>query len=507
MTGKNRIVIAAAAVAAGLALLAAAPASAQVTGVPGCVNLAATPGAACVYPNLTTPTNCGAAGQPACCCVCPLGGQSGNCTLPLASVVTPLNFLGQPMFVNELPQPIFYVPDQNAYPGFDYYEIQSAPVTLSLASPLAPFSAASLSPAVGNKANLGITCPAGQVGCTPGAALTTEVWGYGQTNAPAGTFPLNNQITYPAMSFKATKGRPVKVKWVNNLPDNHLFCKNPLDSNSPCAIDRTIMGTLTRPNEQVGPFGSPMQPDNAMVVHLHGGEIPPDSDGFAELWFGNNVTAAAYKAKFPQSTMNGYTQNIEPLFLAPPGNAILSPSAAALTNLACNLLVTPQQTCPANAPVCWGNVDPVTIGSCATDVGNGTTAGDPFVRPDLLGNLIRPTGNAMIYNYPMVQNAATIWYHDHALGKTRINVAAGPAGYFYITESGGRGDLRVAGRLADAGGHELHERRESSRAPATTSRSSCRTARSTRTAASTTRTASARSPRRRPRAGTRSPRA
>jgi FtsP/CotA-like multicopper oxidase with cupredoxin domain len=34
----------------------------------------------------------------------------------------------------------------------------------------------------------------------------------------------------------------------------------------------------------------------------------------------------------------------------------------------------------------------------------------------------------------MVNEAATLWYHDHALGKTRVNVAAGPAGFFNISD-------------------------------------------------------------------------
>jgi spore coat protein A len=34
--------------------------------------------------------------------------------------------------------------------------------------------------------------------------------------------------------------------------------------------------------------------------------------------------------------------------------------------------------------------------------------------------------------YPNDQRASTIWYHDHALGMTRLNVYAGPAGFFLI---------------------------------------------------------------------------
>jgi len=36
------------------------------------------------------------------------------------------------------------------------------------------------------------------------------------------------------------------------------------------------------------------------------------------------------------------------------------------------------------------------------------------------------------FQYPNNQRAATLWYHDHALGMTRLNVYAGPAGFFLI---------------------------------------------------------------------------
>ncbi|HEX6580121.1 MAG TPA: multicopper oxidase [Actinomycetota bacterium] len=36
------------------------------------------------------------------------------------------------------------------------------------------------------------------------------------------------------------------------------------------------------------------------------------------------------------------------------------------------------------------------------------------------------------FQYPNSQRASTIWYHDHALGMTRLNVYAGPAGFFLI---------------------------------------------------------------------------
>ena len=46
------------------------------------------------------------------------------------------------------------------------------------------------------------------------------------------------------------------------------------------------------------------------------------------------------------------------------------------------------------------------------------------------------------FQYPNHNRASTIWYHDHALGMTRLNVYAGPAG-FYIVRGGPAGDDAV----------------------------------------------------------------
>lgn len=43
--------------------------------------------------------------------------------------------------------------------------------------------------------------------------------------------------------------------------------------------------------------------------------------------------------------------------------------------------------------------------------------------------------NAAVYHYPNQQPAATLWYHDHALGITRLNVMSGLAGFYLIRDS------------------------------------------------------------------------
>ena len=46
------------------------------------------------------------------------------------------------------------------------------------------------------------------------------------------------------------------------------------------------------------------------------------------------------------------------------------------------------------------------------------------------------------FQYPNLNRASTLWYHDHTLGMTRLNVYAGPAG-FYIVRGGPNGDGAV----------------------------------------------------------------
>lgn len=46
--------------------------------------------------------------------------------------------------------------------------------------------------------------------------------------------------------------------------------------------------------------------------------------------------------------------------------------------------------------------------------------------------------------YPNKQRATTLWYHDHSLGITRLNVYAGPSGFYIIR---GGSDDNIIGNL------------------------------------------------------------
>ncbi len=54
------------------------------------------------------------------------------------------------------------------------------------------------------------------------------------------------------------------------------------------------------------------------------------------------------------------------------------------------------------------------------------------IAADTDGNLV--ADNAAIYRYPNDQEATTLWFHDHTLGITRINVYAGPAAYYFLRD-------------------------------------------------------------------------
>jgi len=76
----------------------------------------------------------------------------------------------------------------------------------------------------------------------------TTVWGY--------------EGTYPGPTIEARRNKPVVVKWMNNLPTQHIL-----------PVDTTLHGA------------EPGVPEVRSVVHLHGGHTQPQFDGFPDDWY------------------------------------------------------------------------------------------------------------------------------------------------------------------------------------------------------------------------------
>lgn len=347
----------------------------------------------------------------------------------VAKLVNPMSPDHQQKFQWEVLNPPDYTPDTTSYPGVDYYEIgiHEAWGFQALADaglfPNAKAPPDGVTPIAQGAPDgtqwTGLVCPANArdlgLGCSPRSPLFTPVWGIGQINKSGGplttalrdtglfaepqgrqpSWSANDYIaTWPSISIRGSRGRPVRVKWVNELPNNHLFCPHPEAADWPCAIDRTFMGVKPTIDAQKAPptfnvvsgvvpfalnqFGSPMQPDNSFVAHLHGGNIPPAYDGFSEKWFGNRQTGALY------------------------------------------------------SPVPWP-LDPA-FGAPYTALASGDVV-SPLKRPGGPDGDGRPNSWYFdTYTFPMVNHEATLWFHDHALGKTHHTVIAGPAGFFPVEE-------------------------------------------------------------------------
>ncbi|HIJ97249.1 MAG TPA: multicopper oxidase domain-containing protein [Desulfuromonadales bacterium] len=86
-------------------------------------------------------------------------------------------------------------------------------------------------------------------------------------NAPAG--PLAGGIWhFPAPTIKGAFGRPIRVQWLNELPNV-----------APVGLD---------PSVDCGPNAPNCFPYNRISTHVHGAHVGPESDGLASAWFTPN---------------------------------------------------------------------------------------------------------------------------------------------------------------------------------------------------------------------------
>jgi FtsP/CotA-like multicopper oxidase with cupredoxin domain len=208
----------------------------------------------------------------------------------------------------------------------------------------------------------------------PAGLPTTTVWGYGAKAAQSNRGLLVHNA--PSLTIEAMWGRPVRVKWINELVDgngNFLPHLLPVDptlhwANPPGGTaGRDSRPTFTAtPGRYTGPV--------PIVTHVHGAVgVADDSDGYAEAWY----LPAEKDVPARYATVGTWYE-----FFAGKATAAYG--------------------------VVWG------------------------------------PGFAT-FQYPNENRASTIWYHDHALGMTRLNVYAGPAG-FYIIRGGPHGDDAVRDR-------------------------------------------------------------
>lgn len=234
------------------------------------------------------------------------------------------------------------IADKTSYPGSDYYEIGVVEYT--------EFMHADLPKA-------------------------TKLRGYVQLNDPANpvTKDASGHITawpkphYLGPIISATRGTPVRVKFVNLLPAGEsasvidpvtgkVTFVGPRNGDLFLPVDRTLMGA------GLGPDGATMFLQNRAELHLHGGDTPWISDGTPHQW----IAPAADESRLKDAGMKEFAR-----------------------------------------------------GAVAENV------------PDMPN----PGPGAVTYYWPNNQSARLMFYHDHSAGLTRLNVYAGEAAGYLISDA------------------------------------------------------------------------
>ena len=224
----------------------------------------------------------------------------------------------------------------------------------------------------------------------------TRLRGYVQLNYGTDSNGQNTIAPDPPQFLGSTiiarKDRPVRILFKNQLPtgvDGNLFL--PVDTTMMGAGMGPDMGGMQESNQESVYDGvrNPMcgmpglkptgcYSENRATLHLHGGTTPWISDGTPHQW------------------------------TAPAGESTMYPKGVSA----------------ANVPDMWFDSTGKTIAEC---VGQTTCA--------TAGATNDPGPGALTFYYTNQQSARLLFYHDHAWGITRLNVYAGEAAGYLITDN------------------------------------------------------------------------
>jgi FtsP/CotA-like multicopper oxidase with cupredoxin domain len=231
----------------------------------------------------------------------------------------------------------------------------------------------------------------------------TTVWSYGPDEDPlpdstglgggVGIAPAaNSQFNYPAYTVENIKDTPTSVDWINDLKEN--FGAGPKYLKHLLPIDQTLHWANPTADCIEGPARTdcrgksqiPYQGPVPIIVHVHGAHSTPESDGYPEAWYLPDPAGSNFKCVDPAH---------------------------------------PERANPwLHKYVCEGSLVNKYSPIAATN-----------------------TPGVGHFTYRNDQPTATFWYHDHALGMTRNNVYAGPAGFWLLREADGGETGLITGTL------------------------------------------------------------
>ncbi|RII27780.1 MAG: copper oxidase [Geobacter sp.] len=227
--------------------------------------------------------------------------------------------------------------------------------------------------------------PLGTAPPTVGPFPATTVWSYGRAadslpdstakGGGPGIAPApNSSFNYPAFTVEAVTATPTKVRWINDLVTDPIACA--------ASADKTIAACNFLPHlfsvDQTLHWANPPKA-NCMMMPAN------RTDCHTEV-------AAPYTGPVPIVT-HVHGSHVQPH--------------------------------SDGYPEAWWL--PGTPGTKGIPV-SYAERGSVFTQSD---NTNTVPGSAF-YSYENTQPATTLWYHDHSLGLTRLNVYAGPAGFWLL---------------------------------------------------------------------------
>lgn len=231
----------------------------------------------------------------------------------------------------------------------------------------------------------------------------TTVWGYGPANTPA------RQFVTPSATIRAERNKPVRVRWRNELVDTqgrylpHLF-----------AVDPSLhWANVPQEPGHGGVVSTDIKPDFAGKHYVRPEAFSDPHTQYTAYDGPVPIVPHLHGAKAVSDHSDGYS---EAWFLPKAKN---TPDGYATHGR-------------------WWEY----LSERARDESN-LNWGEGFVE----------------YQYPNGNRASTLWYHDHAMGMTRLNVYAGPAGFYIINDKNEHPVHKKTGKLATMP-HQIHERYE-----------------------------------------------
>lgn len=202
---------------------------------------------------------------------------------------------------------------------------------------------------------------------------TTDVWGYGgQTTA-------GYIANAPGPSFEATRDRDIYVRYQNKLTGvSHMF-----------AVDPTL--------HWANPTNIPMMIATTQALNGLAPIYPPGYNGVPQVTAQGTLNPDGWNAQAPV-----------PIIPHLHGGEVQSTSDG--------------------FPDSWFTPNGLQGAGYNTELTN-------WVNPNTGVFDVPVQNNEAVFNYPNSQPATTLWYHDHALGITRLNVMSGLAGFYLLRDT------------------------------------------------------------------------